>query len=230
MSSHTRILGPRAPRPAAAHSTVGSPGVGFEIAGGDPDELQGLAGVLLSAGEAFHSHGHIVQSALDRARSSWHSEAGEDYAELLERVAAQFTQAAETAGYASGAFSRWGAELRRCRREGLLAVSEAEHWLAQISKQSRLLAAAESDIDELAGPPAGRIDEAAHALRHAHARARAAREALAHAREHLEIWQARGRRAWEDAEAAAERATGVLGPLLADQRSPAPRAPGAPGP
>jgi uncharacterized protein YukE len=204
MSSHAPILGPRAPQPTAGSSTVGSPGVGFEIASGEPDELQSLAGALSGAGESLRSHGQIIQTAVERAGPAWHGAAGEDYGEVLERLAAQFHSAAETAGNASSAFIRWAAELRRCRREGLLAVSEAEHWLAQISSQTRLLAAAERDISSLSAPHRASSADNVQALDHAHT-------------------QARGRQAWEDAEAAAEHATSAVAPLLA-AGAPAPSA------
>jgi hypothetical protein len=182
-------------------STVGSPGVGFHVAGGDPDELQNLASALDGAEENLRAYGELIQSAAERTAPSGDDDAG--YVQISGLVAAHFIDAADTARSASQAFRRWAAELHRCRREGMLAVSEAEHWLAQITTQTRRLTDADGE-----------------------GQAQAERTALDHAHHELAFWHARGRQAWEDAEAAAELATSSLAPLLT---TPPPRA-AAPAP
>jgi hypothetical protein len=133
---------------------------------------------------------------------------------------------------------RFARELEDCQREGRLAFSEAEYWLAQIRLQTKLLAAAQQQVSSseqalsaaharvavarASGPPgvvATAASEPAAApagagLALARQQEQAAAKALAQAAGELAVWQARGRRAWEEAEAAAERATGTLAPLL----------------
>lgn len=58
------------------------------------------------------------------------------------------------------------------------------------------------------------------ALTGAQSDALAAARALARAREELAMWQARGRRAWDDAQTAAAQTSGSLGGLTASASSP----------
>ena len=165
---------------------------------------------------------------------SWTGEAATAYGALSAIVSAHFRGAADTSRAAAAGLARYSAELDRCQREGLTATREAERCLDEIKTQNgRMQAAqqaatmaqnalsaarAEGTMARAAGPLGAPFAAAADAqataaqgaLAGAHNDAQAASRALAQAEHELKLWQTRGRRAWEDAQSAADRATATL--------------------
>lgn len=217
---------------------VGSPDTGIRIAPGDPDRVDGALSHLLAGAGTFDTHAQRIQStAHECTGQSWHGEAAASYTDLSDLVALHFRNAAQTLREASGAMGRYAAELRRCKHEGMVAVDHAAECMRQITIWNGRLTAAigeetnagvalgiaegESAAAHALGPlgtamahsAQTAIGDARRRLTHAQTAERTARRALRHEHEQLTMWQARGRRAWEDSVTAAEHLTGSLAPL-----------------
>lgn len=217
--------------------TDDGPAVNFPPVTGDQDAITGLSTRLDGIEQAFQGHATTVQATAECVAPSWQGEAATAYLTLSSFVTAHFHSAAETARQAKVALQSWAAELARCKRESMLAVSESEHWMQQVKTQKQALTSAENTISTAqqtltdaqntlpllkAMGPLGHsmipgveasATSAQHTLGQARQAAQAARRALDQARQELSLWRARGRQAWEDAEIAAVAATRSLAPL-----------------
>jgi len=182
------------PPPAAGGSALAiDADVGFAVAPGDPDSLEGASARFRCAALCLEGHATTVQIAATSLAPSWRGQAASAYQALSNLITDHFRAAAETSRAAAAALRFYGAELDRCQRVGMQAVNEAERCQAEIRTQTSLRRAA--------------------ALAGAQPEQQAATRRLAELRDELAEWQACGRRAWENAQAAADRATGSLAAL-----------------
>jgi hypothetical protein len=152
------------------------------------------------------------------------------YQDLSAVTAAHFDAAVERSLLVSSALAGYANELDGCQQDGKVAAREAVRCLEEIgtlrakvaaarqaaaeaesglsSARSRASAARASGPLAIAAAAAAEVDAAASAtaLGVAQADEKAASVALTAAEDELAVWRARGRRAWEEAEAAAQRA------------------------
>jgi hypothetical protein len=212
-----------------------SPAVtGIQIAQGDPGALLGSSSQLAHLGEQLQMHSYTVTGTAGSLATSWSGEAAGSYQQLSSIVSGHFRAAAQTSRTAAAALKRYSSELDRCQREGMAAVAQAEACLKEIKTETTRLhdaqkaqtdaqgdlssARAEGTTARAAGPlgaPLAAVADAQAsaaqgALTAAQSDIQRASRALAHAQEELKMWQARGLRAWEDAQNAADQATGSL--------------------
>ncbi|HWF74442.1 MAG TPA: hypothetical protein VG186_13925 [Solirubrobacteraceae bacterium] len=219
--------------------------VGFDVAPGSPSELAAAATRLGAVADGLDEHAGTVRGTAQSLCPSWRGSAAAAYEQLSEVIRGHFQGAARTSRTASAALRRYSRELDRFQQDGRTAFDQAEHWLEEIEVQTGRLRAAEQAVSaaelDLAGAessaaaPLGawhaadvgaRVTAAQAALDKARAEAQVASRALEAAHHELACWQARGRSAWEEAQRAADRATGTL----AANRITAPLLPGMPPP
>jgi cell wall-associated NlpC family hydrolase len=209
--------------------------VGFRVAGGDACAMADAARRYEIVGQGLEAIGVKVRATEAALAGRWQGEAATSYHDTSSKVDASLHAAARAAATTSAALRRYSAELERCQREGIVSRHQAERCLAEIETETRLLSAAESDaktaqtqltaarrdgaVARGAGGPVGntcaaaadqRAASAQVALTDAQNRERSAREKLRQSREELAHWQAKGRRAEEEAHAAAHRTAGAL--------------------
>jgi len=208
--------------------------VGFSPPPGDPEALFGASGLIGNVAATLTELGSHVQVTAGSLAASWTGEAATSYQDLSDVISSRFHGAAGASGTAAAALRGYATELERCQREGMTAVEQAERCLKEIKAQSdrvqsaqaagsaaqgALSAAQAQGTAARAAGPLGVVAAAAAdaealvaqvALSGAQADEQTAGKALADAQQELSVWQARGRRAWEDAETAADRASGSL--------------------
>jgi len=208
--------------------------VGFRVAGGDAGSMADAARRYEIVGQGLEEIGVKVRGTEAALAGAWQGQAASSYRDTSSKVGTSFGAAARVAAATSAELRRYSAELERCQREGIVSKHQAERCLAEIETQTRLLSAAESDANaaraELsaaghdgavarAGGSFGAATAAAAEQRATAARAllteaqnreRSSRQRLSVLREELAQWQAKGRRAEEDAHAAAQRTACVL--------------------
>jgi cell wall-associated NlpC family hydrolase len=209
--------------------------VGFRVPGGDAGAVADAARRYEIVGRGLEDLGGKVHGTAAALAGTWQGEAASSYRDTSSQVGTSFHAAARVATTTSAALRRYSAELERCQREGIISRHQAEHCLAEIETQTRLLSAAESDATaaraelsaaehagavargagSLGGASAAAADHRAATARaslaSAETREHSSREKLSRLRDELAQWHAKGRRAEEDAHAAAHRAAGVLG-------------------
>jgi hypothetical protein len=219
---------------------VSASDTGIQIASGDAGQLLDAWGRISRLSRRLDEYSGVVIGTAGSLAPSWTGEAATAYLSLSGIVHAHFAAAAETSRTAATALARYSAELSRCQREGEVAVVEAERCLEEIKTveaRLRTVQAAESAAQGAlstalvggatarAAGPAGvpfaaaaqaRATAAQGALTGAQADVQVATRALRRAQDELLMWQARGRRAWEEAQAEADRATGTLQALTID--------------
>lgn len=208
--------------------------VGFRVPGGDAGSMADAARRYEMMGHGLEAIGVKVHGTQATLAGAWQGQAASAYHDTSSRVGASFHAAARVAATTSAALRRYSVELERCQREGIISKHQAERSMAEIETQTRLLSAAESEAnaaraelsaaahDGAVAPGAGllgaagaaaadrRAAAARAALTDAQNRERSSRQKLSRLREELAHWQAKGRRAEEDAHAAAHRTAGVL--------------------
>jgi uncharacterized protein YukE len=208
--------------------------VGFALPSGDPDALSSASGLIGSVAEDLAVIGGQVLSTAAAMMRSWRGDAALAYQELSRIIGAHFHAAADTSAAAQAALKGYSAELHRCQQEGMSALRQAERCLDEIKTQrarldaaqqagsgaeSALSAAHKQGSAARAAGPSGLVAAAAAdanaaaaqtALSAAQQAASAASVKLQSAEHELAVWQGRGRRAWEDAQSAADRASGSL--------------------
>jgi cell wall-associated NlpC family hydrolase/uncharacterized protein YukE len=208
--------------------------VGFRVAGGDTSSMADAARRYEIVGQGLEALGAKVRGTQAALTGVWQGQAASAYHDASSRVSTSLHAAAGVAATTSAALRRYSAELERCQREGIISKEQAKRCMAEIETQTRLLSAAESDANaaraELGaavragalargGGPLGAASAAAADRRAASARAlltdaenreQSSRHELSQLREELGQWRAKGRRAEEDAHAAAHRTAGVL--------------------
>lgn len=162
------------------------------MATGDPGFLLAAAARLGMVGDGFDGHGQVVSGTAGSLAGPWTGQAASAYQGLSAIVAARFHAAAGTSRAAASALKAYGAELDRSQREGMTARSAGVLGV---------VAAAAADAQAVA---------AQAALSLAQSDEQAASRALSRAEDEFRVWQARGRRAWEEAQSAADRASGSL--------------------
>jgi uncharacterized protein YukE len=209
-----------------------------EVAPGDPEPIGALGDRYGEGAITLEQHATVIRSAAECVAPTWEGEAATSYQSLSLLVAGHFQNAAHTLRDASQTLKRYQAELARCKKEGEQAARECQHWIGQSQTDHQQLTTAQTDVTndqraltiartDAAGArakgPSGAAEAAiydglaaiaAGALADAQRRVKAAKTALDHDEQQLKLWQARGRRAWEEAEQAAIRATGSLLPLF----------------
>jgi len=209
-------------------------GVGFIVAAGDVEALADASVRFSAVADGFEGHAATVVGTAGSLASVWAGTAAVAYQDFSGAVGAHFMSAAGAARVVARALGRYQVDLDRCQRDGLVAVGEAERCLGEIGWETGRLAAAgaagsaaltalsaasvDAGVARAAGPlgvvAAAAADVAASAARAALSAAQAdegaATRALSRAQEELSVWQARGRRAWEDAQTAASVAGGAL--------------------
>jgi len=248
LSSAVR-LPPAADLPSAA---------GFSPPLGDPEALLGASGLIDHVAGMLSQLGAHVHMTAGSLASTWTGEAAASYQALSSIISSHFQAAAATSETAAAQLRRYGAELERCQREGITALEQAERCLKEIKTESDRLQAAQSAGSAAhsalsaarahattargAGPLGVVAAVAADAeavvaqatLSNAQSDEQAASRALAHAQHELAMWQARGRAAWQDAQNAADQASGslqaltIVPPPLAGAAAIAPLVPTAP--
>jgi len=207
-------------------------GVGFSVAAGEPGLLSGASARVASVGVGLEGFAARVFAAAGSLAPSWSGQAAVAYQQLSSIVHAHFRAAGGTLRTAAAALARYSAELDRCQRDGMTTTREAERCLKELSAhngkrqaaQNAATAArgalsaalAEGAIARAAGPAgvSAAADAGARAaqraLSSAEGDAHEAGTALQHAEDELMVWRARGRRAWEEAQTAADQVTGTL--------------------
>jgi cell wall-associated NlpC family hydrolase len=190
--------------------------VGFRVVEGD-------VGAITDAGRRYETVGHGLEAIGDKIGGTqtelaggWQGQAATTYQDTSSKVRTSLHAAARVAATTSAALRRYSTELERCQREGTISKHQAERCLEEIATQTRLLSAAESDagaaraeLSAAAGQEA-RAARARAALADAQHREQSSRHKLSQLRHELAQWQAKGRRAEEDAHAAAHQTAGVL--------------------
>ena len=229
------------------------PECGFSIARGDPDVLDRAWGLLACTADGVDDQATTIETTATSLARAWNGHAASAYQELSSASSTVYRDAAATLRSASAIVRCYSSELARCREEGMAAAEQAQRCLAEIETQMSLLgdaqravSAAQRSLDAArarATSPLGFPASYVHAevaaaqtdLAQAQAEEQAASEAIAHAREELSYWQAQGRQAWDDAQAAAGQASGGMAelsmtppPVAATPASPARPAAGAP--
>jgi hypothetical protein len=203
---------------------------GFSVAQGDPNRLDRASRLFGCTAEGVHHHGMTIETTATSLAPAWSGHAATAYLDLSRASSAVYRDAAAVLRTAAAVVRRYGAELARCRQEGITATREAERCLAEIKLQvarlrdgERAVSAAQRSLTDatvrashllsVAMAAVAHAEEAAAraGLAQAQAEERAAGAAIARAREELAQWQAKGRRAWEDAQAAGAQASGGLG-------------------
>jgi len=209
--------------------------VGFRVAGGDASSMADAARRYETLGQGLEAIGAKVRftaASLDK----WQGEAASSYHDASSKVGTSLHTAARVAATTSAALRSYSAELERCQREGIISRQQSERCIAETGTQTRLLSVAESDANDAraklsaanheraaarGGGPLGaataaaadadaRAASAQAELDDAQSRQQLARHKLSQLREELAQWQAKGRRAEEDAHAGAHRTAGVL--------------------
>jgi hypothetical protein len=211
---------------------------GFPVATGDPGLLGQAAGRLSTLGQRLEEYSGHVSATAGSVTPSWTGQAGNAYQQLSDIISTHFQHAAATSRTGAAALDRYRGELERCQREGMTATREAERLLLEIRTQTSHLQTAQAAVAQAqnalstavtagsvarATGPLGVASAAAADVRAAAARvglagaqsdALAAQRALDRARAELKMWQGRGRAAWQDAQTAADRASGTLQALV----------------
>jgi uncharacterized protein YukE len=220
--------------PAAGGLATLPADVGFPVATGDSGLIAEAAKRFSNVAGALTGHAGTVQGTAGSLASSWTGLAASSYQELSSIITTHFEAAAGSSRTVATSLNRYASELERCQREGMTATWEAERCLKEIQAQTTRLQAArdaasaaqgalsaaraEGAIARAAGPLGAPFAAVAHiqasasqtALTGAQSDQQAATRELQHAQDELAMWQARGRRAWDEAQTAADRATGSL--------------------
>ncbi|HWF49782.1 MAG TPA: hypothetical protein VG294_03965 [Solirubrobacteraceae bacterium] len=208
--------------------------VGFRVPGGDAGSMADAARRYEIVGRGLEAIGVKVHGTQATLTGAWQGQAASSYHDTSSTVGTSFHAAARSAATTSAALRRYSVELEHCQREGIISKHQAERCLAEIQTQTRQLSSAESDANaaraelgaaahdgavahgagSLGAASAAAADRRAAtaraALTDAQSRERCSRQKLAHLQEELAQWQAKGRRAEEDAHAAAHRTAAVL--------------------
>ena len=220
--------------PPAAGATPVPAAVGFPIAPGDPESIEFASRRLGGVADGLDVQAGTMRSTATLLADFWRGHAASAYQALSSIITEHFHVAGETSRSAATALRRYGLELERCRRKGMAATAQAERCLNEIKFQTRrlhdaqlrvsvaqdALSAARADgARARAEGPFGTARAAVAdleaiasqaALTSAQADEQAATEALGRAHEELSQWQGLGRGAWQDAQAAADDASGSL--------------------
>ncbi|HEY5316854.1 MAG TPA: hypothetical protein VIJ20_02665, partial [Solirubrobacteraceae bacterium] len=212
-----------------------SGGTDILIATGDPGPIEDAGARCARMADGFDVHAGTIQCTAASLYGAWNGVAAYQYQDLSNLITAHFRAAATTSRAAAAALKSYGAKLRQCREEGLVALSQAEQCLVEIAAQTNRLNAAEEavrtaesnlssarssgrlarglgnavaaqDADAAASYWQGQLDSA-------RAEAQAAKGALDSLRAQLKQYRARGHAAWRDAQTAADQATGSLAAL-----------------
>jgi len=205
--------------------------VAFNVAPGEPGLLMSASARFGTIGEGLLMHGTTLRSTALSLRGAWDGVSAAAYQDLTAVTAAHFDAAADMSRIVSSTLSCYSSELDRCQLAGRVATGEALRCLGEIRAQNAKLQAArqaaafaEEGLSSarsqaraaramgpvgIAAAAVADVEAAASATALAVAQAdeRAAWGALSTAQDELEAWRARGRRAWDEAQAAAERAT-----------------------
>lgn len=207
--------------------------VGIRVVEGDASLMSDAARRYDTVRQGLEEIGDKVLST-EAALGGWQGQAASSYRASSSKVVTSFHAAARVAATTSAALRRYSAELERCQREGTISKRQAERCMTEIETQTRLLSAAESDAEAaraelsvaehdgtlargrgvLGAGNAAHADQRAAAARasltDAQQREQRSRHRLSQLREELAQWRAKGRRAEEEAHAAAHRTAGVL--------------------
>jgi len=208
--------------------------VGFRVAEGNAVSMADAARRYEVVGQRLEAIGVKVRGTEASLHGVWQGQAASSYHDTSSMVGTSFHAAARVAATTSAALRRYSAELERCQREGIISKQQAERCLAEIKTNTKLLSAAEADAnaaraelsaadhDGIVARGAGSLNAASAAaadrraataralLTDAQNRERCSRQKLSRSREELAQWQAKGRRADQDAHATAHAAAGVL--------------------
>lgn len=203
-------------------------GPGFEVAPGDPAQISMAAAAHQDVADALELHEATVRGTAGELFSEWDGEAANAYQTLSQDMSIAYLDAAGIARTSAGALSKFSTTLEQCQKAGAQALHETEYWLEQqviwqgkLDDANTAIKNAESAITNAQGMSTGRFgfmgqaDEATarQALASAQADQHTATKKLADAKEQVILWEARGRFAWDEAMAAAQRASGIIGSL-----------------
>ncbi len=216
---------------------TGTSASGVQVANGDPGGLFQAASWHTNLAEGLDTHARMIADTAASVAPSWEGEAAASYQSLSSIVAAHFRVASSRAHTAAATLRHYATELQRCQREGLQAMHQAEHWLAEVHTWTARLATATTAVTTaqgevtaaqaqltgagamgakgagLAAAAAARLRTAQDALTRAQAEQRRAQHELQNAQHQLTHWQHRGEQLWHEAQMAAVQATGELEPL-----------------
>lgn len=231
---------------------------GVQIAPGDAGALFDTSARFQTVGGQLGLHGSTISLTAVSLTPVWQGGASIAYQQLSSISALHFQTAANQILGVSGTLSEYATELERSQGEGRLALQQAEQWLTEIETQQtkltqaqnavaaaqRAITAAQGEIvvAGLAGPAgvglaagaAAQLEIAQAALTTAQTDERNARRALEDAQVELTRWQRHGQQAFDDAQAAAGRASShlqtlsIVPPPLAGLPSFAPLSPTPP--
>jgi hypothetical protein len=205
-----------------------STGPNFEVATGDPAQISMAAAVHQDVADALELHEATVRGTAGELFGEWDGEAANSYQTLSEDMSIAYLEAAGVARMSASALSKFSTTLEQCQKAGAQALRETEYWLEQqvlwegkLASAKTAITQAQAAITSAQGQTGGRfgfmgaMDEAnaRQALANAQTDAQTATRKLATAKEQVILWEARGRFAWDEAIAAAQHASGIIGSL-----------------
>lgn len=206
----------------------------MQVPGGDTGALQGAADYHHQLADGLEYHAGTMDHTASALYHAWSGEAAGSYQTLSSQVIAHYRSAAGTARDIGDALNRYSAQLHQYQQEGLRALQQAVYWQDQVrlwgtrlKKAQAAVHAAQGAVQHLQaqvkaasglGPVGDSAAGAAHAqlpaaqekLRHAEGEVKTCGDKLRDAEHQLTGWQRRGGQIWEDAQHAADRATGTL--------------------
>jgi hypothetical protein len=207
---------------------------------GDPDSLLAAASWHENLSGFFENTVTTLQYTVGSlSGENWSGEAASSYQALTGLVIGHFRQAATTASAAAEALRRYGNKLAQLQQEGVAAVKQVVHWLAQRQSDQKTLTKAQADVKAAqnavsdaqaavnayvphgSGPAAmatinaraQQLSQAQTALHTAQTAERAAQKAVDHDDHEVLHWQTKARLIWHEAQNEAALATGSLQPL-----------------
>jgi hypothetical protein len=208
---------------------------GVQVATGDPDQLGAAAAAHEHLAGTLEGHSSTISGTAGSLDATWQGESAKAYQQLSTLVSTHFQVAANEARYAAGILRRYQGELAGCQKEGRQALTEATHWLNVANQTAAKLEAAQqaasTDMSNMNGAMnvlralradtdddsadtrktfENQVSSAGKAYGAAESEVSRLQAELKHAQTELTKWQQKGKKAWDDAEAAARAATGGL--------------------
>lgn len=133
------------PTPAPVGPGLGAPaggvgistdGTGIQVATGEPSALLESSNRLTYLGQTLEAHSSVLVETAGSLVPSWSGQAASAYQRLSSIVGAHFRAAAGISREAAASLHSYSAELDRCQREGMVAVSHAEACLTEIQTET----------------------------------------------------------------------------------------------
>jgi hypothetical protein len=204
-------------------------GGGVQVAPGDPGQLTAAAQAHAELSNMLEYHYSTIVGTANSVLGTWNGEAATAYQTLSRFVGQHYQRAGQTAGEVAAGLQLYASVLEECQEEGKHALTMAEHWLEEENQWANKLAAAENEVQAaqnaisqdsnplFSGPFSGMshaqagaaVAAAGQQLAQAEGAVRTATFQVEYCKKQVIHWQTQGRYWWDQAEQAAESATGV---------------------